>query len=433
MVFGLRVPCSASTGRLHRTETLPPTTPVVGEKRWMTMAAPRPGTAQEPSSGAMGWIERLVTIDTTSRGTNLPITDLVAEQVRALGIEPVLTFNAEGTKANLVATFPTADGSSVGGVVLSAHTDVVPVDGQDWSSDPFTPEVREGRLYGRGTCDMKGFLGVVLSRLTSMAQQPLAEPIHLALSYDEEIGCVGAKDMVRDMVDRGLAPRACIVGEPTSMRVVRGHKSMNVVQVDFYGVASHSSLTPRGVNAVEHAAQFIRFVRSLADEHAQHGPFDPAYEVAFTTCSCNTVSGGIAINTVPARCGLSFEFRTIAEDDPDQVLERCRGELDRIQAQMREENADARVEMTIIAQAPGLETAPDADVVAMAVACGGDAADGKVTYGTEAGLFDRAGIPTVVCGPGDIAQAHSPDEFVALDQIARCEQLIDAVVARARR
>lgn len=396
------------------------------------MAAPQPSTVQGPSPEALEWVRRLVSIDTTSRGSNLPVIDLVAEQVRALGVEPVLIFNGDGTKANLVATFPAADGSSVGGVVLSAHTDVVPVDGQDWSSDPFTPEVRDGRLYGRGTCDMKGFLGVVVSRLTSIAEQPLTEPIHLALSYDEEIGCVGAEDLVEDLVVRGLSPRACIVGEPTSMRVVRGHKSMNVVQADFYGVASHSSLTPQGVNAVEHAAQFIRFVRSLAEERAQHGPFDPAYEVAFTTCSCNTVSGGIAINTVPARCGLSFELRTIAEDDPDQILERCRGELDRIQAQMREEGADARVEMTIIARAPGLETAPDADVVAMAVACGGDAADGKVTYGTEAGLFDRAGIATVVCGPGDIAQAHSPDEFVALDQIARCEQFVDAVVARAR-
>ncbi len=396
------------------------------------MAMPQSRTTQEPSSEAMEWIERLVRIDTTSRDTNLPVIDLVAEQVRALGVEPVLVFNAERTKANLIATFPAADGSSVGGVVLSGHTDVVPVDGQDWSSDPFTPEVRDAKLYGRGTCDMKGFLGVVISRLTSIAQHPLAEPIHLALSYDEEIGCVGARDLVQDLVDRGLEPRACIVGEPTSMRVVRGHKSMTVVQVDLYGVASHSSLTPRGVNAVEHAAQLIRFVRSLADEHAQQGPFDPAYEVAFTTCSCNTVSGGIAINTVPAHCGLGFELRTIAEDDPDQILERCRGELDRIQAQMREENADARVEMTVVARSPGLETAPDADVVAMAVACGGEEADGKVTYGTEAGLFDQAGIPTVVCGPGDIAQAHSPDEFVALDQIARCERFIDAVVARAR-
>ena len=376
-------------------------------------------TAQEPSPVAMGWIERLVRLDTTSRDSNLALVDLVAEHIRAAGVEPVLVFDAERTKANLIATFPAADGSTTGGVVLSGHTDVVPVDGQEWSSDPFAPEVRDGRLYGRGTCDMKGFLGVALSRVAAIAAQPLAEPVHLALSYDEEVGCVGARGLVADMVERGLAPRACVVGEPTSMRVVRGHKSMNVVRADFHGVAAHSSLTPRGVNAVEHAAAFIGFLRSLAEEFAEHGPFDPAYEVAHTTCSCNTVSGGIAINTVPAACEVTFEFRTVAQDDPDEILARCRAELDAVQERMQQENPDARAEMTITARAPGLETAADAEVVELAVACGGAAADDKVTYGTEAGLFHDAGIPTVVCGPGDIAHAHAPDEFVDLGQVAR--------------
>ena len=396
------------------------------------MAEPRPGTAQEPSAEAMRWIERLVGVDTTSRASNLPLVELVAEQVHAVGVEPVLTFDGARTKANLVATFPAADGSTAGGVVLSGHTDVVPVDGQDWRSDPFTPEVRDGRLYGRGTCDMKGFLGVVVSRLGAIAQQPLAEPVHLALSYDEEVGCVGAVDLVEDLVARGLSPRACVVGEPTSLRVVRGHKSMNVVRADLHGVAAHSSLTPRGVNAVEHAAAFIGFLRSLSDELAEHGPFDPAYEVPRTTCSTNIVSGGIAVNTVPARCAVTFDLRTIAEDDPHEVLARCRDELDRVQARMRRENPDARAEMTVLAQAPGLETPADADVVALAVDCGGLATGDKVTYGTEAGLFDRAGIATVVCGPGDIAQAHAPDEFVALDQVAGCERFVDALLARMR-
>lgn len=402
----------------------------------VTMPQPgndRPGIAPEqPSPEALDWINRLIAIDTTSRDSNLPLIDLVAEQVRAHGVEPVLVPNDDGTKANLIATFPAADGSADGGVVLSGHTDVVPVDGQDWSGDPFTPEVRDGRLYGRGTCDMKAFVGVVVSRIASIAEEPLSEPIHLAFSYDEEIGCVGAEDLVKDLADRGLRPRACIVGEPSSMRVIRGHKSMNVIHVDFHGVASHSSLTPQGVNAIEYAAEFVRFVRSLADGFRERGPFDEAYDVPYTTCSCNVVSGGIAVNTVPADCGLTFEFRSIAQDDPREILGRCRAELDRIEARMQQENPAARVEVTVIAQAPGLETAEGAEVIELAVGCGGIRTTDKVPYGTEAGLFDRVAIPTVVCGPGDIAQAHAPDEFVALDQIAHCERFIDAVIARAR-
>lgn len=387
---------------------------------------------RRPSPEALDWITRLIAIDTTSRDSNLPLIDLVADQVRAHGVEPVLVPNDDGTKANLIATFPAADGSTDGGIVLSGHTDVVPVDGQAWSSDPFTPVVRDGRLYGRGTCDMKAFIGVVVSRLASIAERPLSEPIHLAFSYDEEIGCVGAEDLVKDLAGRGLRPRACIVGEPSSMRVIHGHKSINVIQVDFHGVAAHSSLTPHGVNAIEYAAEFVRFVRSLADGFREQGPFDPAYDVPHTTCSSNLVSGGIAVNTVPADCQLTFEFRTITQDDPQDVLSRCRAELDRIEVQMKQEDPAARIEVTVIAQAPGLDTAQDSEVVELAVGCGGLRTDDKVAYATEAGLFDRVAIPTVVCGPGDIAQAHAPDEFVTLDQIAHCERFIDAVIARAR-
>jgi acetylornithine deacetylase len=386
----------------------------------------------KPSGTALDCVTRLVRIDTTSRDSNLPLIDLVADQVRLHGVEPVLVPNEGGTKANLVATFPASDGSVEGGIVLSGHTDVVPVDGQDWSSDPFEPEVRDGRLYGRGTSDMKSFVGVVVSRLRQIAAAPLREPIHLALSYDEEVGCVGATGLVKDMVDRGLRPRACIVGEPTSMRVVSGHKSMNVVRVNFSGVAAHSSLTPRGVNAIEHASTFVRFVRSVADEFRDAGPYDEAFDVPYTTCTVNLVSGGIAINTVPAECTVHFEFRSIGAVDPEALLERFRAEADRIEQLMQQENPAAGVEVAITARAPGLDTPADAEVLDLVAGWGGEPTPDKVTYGTEAGLFDQAGIPTVVCGPGDIAQAHSPDEFVALEQIARCEGLIDAVIAAAR-
>lgn len=385
-----------------------------------------------PSTTAVDWITRLIEIDTTSRDSNLPLIDLVADEIRSLGVEPVLVPNAEGTKANLLATFPAADGSSKGGIVLSGHTDVVPVDGQSWSSDPFVPEVRDGQLYGRGTCDMKGFIGVVMAKLPALAEAKLSEPVHLAFSYDEEVGCVGAISLVDELVARGLAPRACIVGEPTSMRVIRGHKALTLVRVAFHGVAAHSSLTPQGVNAIEHSAQLVRFVRSIADRFKVEGPFDERYDVPFTTATVNEIAGGIAVNTVPAGCELSFEFRSIGAVDADETVELFRAEASRIEAEMQQENPAAHVEVSIGASAPGLETPDGAEVIDLATSWGGELTQDKVAYGTEAGLFHRAGIPTVVCGPGDIAQAHAPDEFVALEQLAQCEGLIDELLAHLR-
>ncbi|WP_343921568.1 acetylornithine deacetylase [Agrococcus citreus] len=377
----------------------------------------------------MAEIQSLIGFDTTSRDSNLPLIDHVVERLAEVGVEPVLLPNAEGTKANLLATFPAADGTVTGGVVLSAHTDVVPVDGQVWSSEPFAPEIRDGRLYARGSADMKSFLGVVVAKLPQLAAARLAEPIHLALSYDEEVGCVGAIDLVDEIVRRGLAPRGCIVGEPTSMRIVRGHKSMNVFRVDVRGLAAHSSLTPQGVNAIEHAAELVRFVHGIADEMRVEGPFDEAYVVPFTTVSVNRIEGGIAVNTIPAACTVQFEFRALTTVDHEALVERFRAECRRIEAAMREQHPGASVELTTTAAAPGVDTPADADIVAMAAAWGAEPSDMKVTYGTEAGLFAQAGIPTVVCGPGDIAQAHAPDEFIDLAQIARCEAFIDRLIA----
>jgi acetylornithine deacetylase len=371
-------------------------------------------------------------IDTTSRDSNLPLIDVIAAEVRRHGVEPVLVPNEDGSKANLIATFPAADGSTHGGVVLSGHTDVVPVDGQDWSSAPFEPEIRDGRLYGRGACDMKGFVGAVVARIPDIAAQPLREPLHLAFSYDEEIGCLGAESLVKDMVGRELRPRACIVGEPTSMRVIHGHKSINLFRVEFHGVAAHSSLTPRGVNAIEYAAAFARFVRGVAEEFRDEGPYDDAFDVPYTTCTVNLIEGGIAVNTVPAACTLHFEFRSIAAVDSYALVDRFRSELHRLEGEMQAENPEARIDLRVVASAPGLDTAEDSEVVRLATEWGGTASGEKVAYGTEAGLFDQGGIPTVVCGPGNIAQAHSPDEFVDLDQLVRCEAFLDRVLAHLR-
>ena len=381
---------------------------------------------------SLEWITRLLRIDTTSRESNLELIELLAAEIRAHGVEPVLIPNEEGTKANLLATFPAADGTTTGGIVLSGHTDVVPVDGQDWASEPFVPEVRDGRLYGRGTCDMKGFVGSVAAKVPQLASTPLREPVHLAFSYDEEVGCVGAVSLVDEIVRRGLRPRACIVGEPTSMRVIRGHKALTMIRVTLHGVAAHSSRTPYGVNAIEYAAHLVRFVREVADEFRTTGPFDEHYNVPFTTATVNQIEGGIAVNTVPAECALTFEFRALAAVDVDATIAKFRAEATRIEGLMREENPDARVEVSIGAQAPGLETHQDADVIELVTQLGGLPSLEKVAYGTEAGLFHNAGIPTVVCGPGDIAQAHAPDEFVELDEIDRCDSLLDNLLDHLR-
>jgi acetylornithine deacetylase len=379
-------------------------------------------------TSALDWTTRLVSLDTTSRGSNLELIDLVTKELQRHGLTPTILPNDDGTKANLVVTIPAHDGRTDGGIALSGHTDVVPVDGQDWDTDPFTAELRDGRLYGRGTCDMKGFLGVILASLPDLAHAPLREPVHLLLSYDEEVGCLGAAKMVHDMAELGVRPTTCIVGEATGMRVTTGHKSINLMELTFHGVAAHSSLTPEGVNAIEYAAQAIVFIRSLAEEFKEQGPYDDAYNVPYTTASVNVIDGGIAGNTVPDRCRIQFEFRSIGSVDPEDVRARIQSYCDELEAAMRRENTQARVELRTIAMAPGLDTDKGSSATQLAEDLGGIPSMDKVAFGTEAGLFHAAGIETVVCGPGDVQQAHTANEFIALDQLQACEAFVGNLV-----
>ncbi|MBP2416645.1 acetylornithine deacetylase [Microlunatus capsulatus] len=382
---------------------------------------------------SLPWIERLVAIDTTSRNSNLELIEVLEEEMTRLGLSPERIPDATGTKANLVLTLPASDGSTGGGVVLSGHTDVVPVDGQTWSSDPFTPEVRDGRLYGRGTADMKSFIGVVMHQLPELAAASLAEPVHLAFSYDEEVGCLGGAQIAAALGARPEPPRVCIVGEPSSMRVIAGHKSSNLVELVFHGRSAHSSLTPQGVNAIEYAARAVTAVRDLADRRRAEGPFDEAYVVPFTTAGVNVVSGGIATNTVPELCTVRYEFRTVAEDDPAAVIEEITAVARGLEAEMRAEHPSASVDVRVMAQVPSLDSSPDGPAARLAVELGGTPSGDKVTYGTEAGQFADAGIDAVVCGPGDIAQAHAADEYIELDQVVACEQLVATLVDRLTR
>jgi acetylornithine deacetylase len=388
-------------------------------------------TPSRPAS--LPWIERLVALDTTSRNSNLELIEVLEEEMQRLGLTPERIPDDDGTKANLVLTLPAADGSTGGGVVLSGHTDVVPVDGQRWSSDPFTPEVRDGRLYGRGTADMKSFIGVIMHRLPDLAAASLSEPVHLAFSYDEEVGCLGGAQIAAALGARPEPPRVCLVGEPTSMRVVAGHKSSNLVEVTFHGRSAHSSLTPQGVNAIEYAARLVGAVRSLADQRRTEGPYDEAYVVPFTTAGVNVISGGIATNTVPELCTVRYEFRTVSQDDPQGVIDQITARARELEAQMQAEHAEAHVEVRVMAQVPSLDSRDDGPAYRLATELGGEPSADKVTYGTEAGQFANAGIDAVVCGPGDIAQAHAADEYVELAQIEACERLVDALVARLTR
>jgi acetylornithine deacetylase len=376
-------------------------------------------------TSALDWITRLVSLDTTSRGSNLELIALVAEELQRHGLTPTILPNADGTKANLVVTIPAHDGTTGGGIALSGHTDVVPVDGQDWDTDPFTPQIRDGRLYGRGTCDMKSFIGVILAALPDLARAPLRAPVHLVLSYDEEVGCLGAAQLVHDLARLGVRPATCIVGEPTGMRVITAHKSINLMELTVHGVAAHSSLTPHGVNAIEYASRAIVFIRSLAEEFKRHGPYDEAYDVPYTTASVNLVDGGTAGNIVADRCMAQFEFRGIGSVDPNEVRARIQAYCDELQETMRHEHAQARVDLRTLAMVPGLETSEASPAAQLGAVLGGIPSASKVTYGTEAGLFQAAGIETIVCGPGEIHQAHTANEFVELDQIRACETFMD--------
>ncbi|WP_186046711.1 acetylornithine deacetylase [Burkholderia gladioli] len=395
--------------------------------RSVDAAAPPAHTAAPASDSpiSLDWVRDLVAMDTTSRVPNLGLIETVRDALAERGIASTLTHDKREGWANLFATIPAHDGATDGGVVLSGHTDVVPVDGQDWDSDPFKPAIRDGRLYGRGTCDMKGFIGAALALVPEMQAARLAKPIHFALSYDEEIGCAGAPLLIADLKQRGLNPSGCIVGEPTSMRPIIAHKGINTYRCCVRGHAAHSSLTPKGLNAIEFAARLICHIRDIADEFRAKGPFDELYDVPFTTAQTSQIQGGNAINTVPAECRFSFEFRNLPTLDPDAIFAKIDAYArDTLLPKMRREHPDAAIEISKIASAPGLDADEQAAITQLVRALSADQSQRKVAYGTEAGLFANAGIPSVVCGPGNIEQAHKPNEYVELAQLDGCERFL---------
>ncbi|MFJ1269710.1 acetylornithine deacetylase [Legionella lytica] len=371
------------------------------------------------------WLTKLIAFDTTSRNSNIPLIDYVANAFNELHLEPILIHDAKEPKANLLATLPGKNGCREGGIVLSGHTDVVPVDGQDWATDPFKATVIGDKVYGRGACDMKGFIAVVMALIPKLKAQNFLFPIHFAFSYDEEVGCLGAPHLIDKMRALNYQPKACIVGEPTLMLPVIGHKGIRVYRCQVHGVAAHSSLTAQGCNAIEHAASLISYLRSIAQRFKSTGAKDHAYDVPYTTVTTNLVKGGNAYNTIPGLCEFVFEFRNLAQDNPDVLHNTILAYVaEQLEPAMREEQSQAKVVVDTIANAPGLDTSPTEALVRAAQAVSNRSEILKVAYATEAGLFQQAQIPTIVCGPGSIEQAHRADEFVALAQLEQCERFI---------
>jgi len=368
-------------------------------------------------------IRRLIAFDTTSRNSNLELIDFVRERLESCGVETILVPDETGKKANLYGTIGPDDKP---GIALSGHTDVVPVDGQDWSSDPWTLVERDDRIYGRGACDMKGFLGCVLAAAPQFARTRLKTPLHLLFSFDEEVGCLGVRHALKVIRDLPVKPKGCIIGEPTSMQVAIAHKGKKSVRGHVHGKECHSSLAPKGVNAVEYAAEAISYLKRMGRRFASDGPFDPDYDVPHTTVHTGVIQGGTALNIVPKDCRFDFEFRHLPAQDPEALY----GDFKRyveseLEPEMKRIAAETGFGFEPISQFPGLDTAEDAEITTLAKGLALANGTTKIAFGTEGGLIQEADIPTVVCGPGSIEQAHKPDEYCDLSQIAQCEAFLE--------
>lgn len=381
------------------------------------------------SESVIETVKRLIAFDTTSRNSNLELIAFAQNIFEAADARCRLTFDEDGAKANLFATLgPEGDG----GFVLSGHTDVVPVDGQNWSSDPFDPEIRDGKLYGRGAADMKGFVGAALALVPEVNVGALKQPLHFALSFDEEVGCVGVRTLLDDLQAHSIRPALAIIGEPTEMRVVGAHKAGGVAITTAKGREGHSSAPARGANAVMMAGEFIAVLSEISEELKQKRDehFDPPY----TTLQANMIKGGTAVNVLAREAQIFWEYRALPDSDFDTLVDRVSARAnDEIIPRYRGGAPDAAFETKMKASYPGLTRDLDSPAVHLACSVAGSNDVHAVSYGTEAGLFQAAGIPAVVCGPGSIAQAHRADEFVAVEQLRSCERFLRGVIERAYR
>ena len=376
------------------------------------------------SERALALAQTLVRMDTVSRNSNLELIHFVRDELLRLGVASRLTWNADKTKANLFATL--GEGKPAG-VILSGHTDTVPWDGQAWSLDPLSATVRDGRLYGRGSADMKAFIGIALAQAQHFLDSPAPFAIHLALSFDEEVGCLGVKELIADLRDAHIQPLACIVGEPTLMVPAIAHKGVYRYRCCVRGKEAHSSLTPSSVNAIEMAARLVGKLRDMAEGFERDEPRYTGFDVPYTTASVGQFHGGIADNVVPRDAEFRYEFRNLPTVDALALQSQVVAAARALEPGMQKVSPEAGFSFEPICEVPAFLGSADDAVTRLAQRLAGEASTTLVAFGTEAGLFKQAGIPTVVCGPGSIEQAHQPDEYVSLEQLGRCEQFLQGL------
>ncbi|QDL39162.1 acetylornithine deacetylase [Rhodoferax sediminis] len=378
------------------------------------------------STHALALAQTLVRMNTVSRNSNLALIHFIRDQLQQLGVKSRLTYNADKTKANLFATL--GEGKPAG-VILSGHTDTVPWDGQDWTLDPLGAVVKDGRLYGRGSADMKSFIAIALANAQVLLESAAPFAIHFAFSYDEEVGCFGVRELIADMKDAGVKPLACIIGEPTSMVPAIAHKGVYRYKCCVRGKEAHSSLTPQSVNAIEMAARLVGKLRDMAEGFERHEPRYEGFDVPFSTASVGQFHGGIADNVVPRDAEFRYEFRDLPTADANIMQKEVLAHTLSLQSAMKSVAPEAGFSFETICEVPSFLGSAQDPVTRLALRLSGEPRTTLVAFGTEAGIFKNSGIPTVVCGPGSINQAHQSDEYVSLEQLARCEAFMQGLAA----
>ncbi|MDB5552847.1 MAG: argE 1 [Rhizobium sp.] len=366
--------------------------------------------------------DRLIAFPTVSRDGNIELIRYIADFLSGAGIEAELYPHQDGDRASL---FATVGPHKSGGVVLSGHTDVVPVDGQAWTSDPFRLTRREDRLFARGAADMKGFVACAIEALVAAKEQDLAHPLHVAFSYDEEIGCVGVRPMLAELAAAGIRPEWVLIGEPTSMQVATGHKGKTGIRGTCKGHAAHSALAPTGLNAIHLASDMLTGIREMQAEIERTGRRDDDYDVPYTTLHAGVIKGGAALNIVPDNCEMLFEIRNIEGDDPKSIMNQFFDRAEAIVSKSKSQFPEAEIKLDIFNEYPGLGTDEAGAVAERALGLSGQSNRIKVAFGTEGGLFQEVlGTTAIVCGPGSMDQGHKPDEFVSLAQMEACRSML---------
>ncbi|WP_247268957.1 MULTISPECIES: acetylornithine deacetylase [Pseudomonas] len=379
---------------------------------------------------SVGLLRTLVGFDTTSRESNLQLIEFVRDYLAGFDVPCELIYNAERSKANLFASIGPAEQP---GIVLSGHTDVVPVDGQPWTVAPFELSEHDGKLFGRGTADMKGYIACVLALVPALVAAELRMPVHIALSYDEEVGCLGVRSLLAELEQRPVKPLLCIIGEPTELKPVLGHKGKLAMRCDVHGHPCHSAYAPLGVNAIEYAAELIGELGRIGQQLKAPKHHDARFDPPYSTVQTGVISGGKALNIVPADCRFDFEIRALPSQDPTQVAQQLQAYAEQqVLPRMRAVSEHSAIRFSELSAYPGLATDAQSQAAELIAAFCGSREYGTVAFGTEGGLFDAAGIPTVVCGPGSMDQGHKPDEFVSRAQLDACDAMLQRMLASIR-